>query len=286
MLSLMPRTDIGMFWATAVVASLLYDSTAVPIGSSLVQTGLLKRSSVSSALTKDECSFDHSGFDEVLRKFVKGPHKKHGIKSTLFDYEEILESESSLSKLRDYVTSLESAKTSCLTSDGKLAFWANAYNALILHLVLSDVLDNGGQLPDSIQELKGSATSVWNRKAGIVSGKEMTLEEVLTEARALGDPRIHAAVNCASLSCPDLQPHAYSGEDINAQLDNQVKQWLNNPTKGSKMGSDGLRLSPIFEWHAEDFPDIPSFIAGPLGLSSSSIKVVGYLTYNWELSAA
>lgn len=235
------------------------------------------------ASSAPECTFNHSRLDSVLRKFVKDPVSVSGIKSTLFDYEALLASDNDVSKLEKYVKSLASFQPSCLPPNGKLAFWANVYNAFIVHLVASDARHHGGKLAKSIRDLKGDADDVWGRKAGVVNGKAMTLEEVLTAARDLGDPRIHAAVNCGSLSCPDLSSNAYSAEDVQVQLDKQVKQWVANPTKGAKKDGDGLLVSHIFDWHAEDFPSVSSFLAGPLGLAKD-VAVKGYLPYNWDLN--
>lgn len=230
---------------------------------------------------KKVCGLDHSGFDSILRKFVTKSQKKNGIQSTLFDYKALLGNDDSLSKFRDYIDSLSTAEASCSSS---LAFWANTYNALIINVVLSAAEGSGGKLPKSIKDLKGNEDSVWSRRAGKVAGKVMTLEDVLTEARKLGDPRIHAAVNCGSLSCPDLRARAYSDDDIDAQLDKQVQKWLKNPTKGSKEVKGGVMVSPIFEWHAEDFTSVSSFVCKSLALSSCP-AVSGYLTYHWELNA-
>lgn len=207
------------------------------------------------------------------------------VRSTVFDYSGLFASSGSLAKLRKYVSSLSSFKPSCLSHNGKLAFWANTYNALIINVVLHAMESSAGQLPRSIKDLNGNATSVWKRLAGTVNGKTMSLEDVLTEARSLKDPRMHAAVNCGSLSCPDLRAGAYSSGEVQAQFDSQVKKWLGNPTKGSKMVAGKLLLSPIFDWHKEDFQPVSSFLAGPLGVESSSIKVSGYLPYNWNLNA-
>lgn len=240
--------------------------------------------SVPTSAAHGECTFDHSGLDDVLRKFVKGPSEVDGISSTLFDYKALHDSSDYLSKLDEYVKSLVDFKPSCLSLDGKLAFWANAYNALIINLVMSNVQKNAGELPKSIRDLAGDASTVWSRKAGRVGGQSVTLEEVLSEGRKLGDPRIHAAVNCASLSCPDLRAGAYDAAQVHSEFDAQVQKWLHNAGKGAKVNGDTLQVSPIFEWHAEDFPDVSSFVAGPLGLPSSSVKVKGYLPYNWALN--
>lgn len=280
----MPRIDLGILLAGLYHIALGSATVLLQTSLNTGPPGVLRPSLITLRAPVSErggCSFDHSGFDNVLQEFVKPPQEVGGIKSTLFDYKALHGSTDSLLKLDNYVKSLASFDPSCLSSDGKLAFWANAYNGLIIHLVMRDVEKNDGQLPESIKNLSGDASSVWNRKAGVVGGQAMTLEEVLSEARKLGDPRIHAAVNCASLSCPDLRPGAYSEGQVQAELDEQVKKWLKNPTKGARAHGNKLRVSPIFKWHAEDFHDVSSFIAGYLG----PVHVEGYLPYDWNLNA-
>lgn len=234
----------------------------------------------------NKCHFDHSKLDSVLRQYVtKTDTKVDGVESSLFDYAGVLASADSLASLKEYVQSLADFKPSCLSADGKLAFWANTYNALIINLVLTEAEKNGGKLTASIKDLNGDLSSVWAREAGTVGGEKMTMEDVLTEGRRLGDPRLHAAVNCASISCPDLQAGAYDAGNVQSQFDSQVQRWLTNPTKGAKKVEGGFLVSPIFGWHAEDFSSVASFLAGPLGIAASSINVVGELPYNWDLNA-
>lgn len=275
----MARIHLGFLLTVAAA------TTFQPAQHHSATTAEIARRSLLQVSVRGSCTFDHSGLDDVLQKFVKPPTTRDGIRSSLFDYKALYASSDSLSKLDDYVKSLASFQPSCLSSDGKLAFWANTYNALIIHFVMSDVRKNGGALPKSIKDLAGDASVVWSREAGSVGGKALSLEEVLAAGRNLGDARIHAAVNCASLSCPDLRAGAYSEEKVQEQFDAQVKKWLENPTKGVKADGNNLQISPIFDWHADDFPDVPSFVAGPLGLSSSSVKVDGFLDYNWELNS-
>jgi hypothetical protein len=232
-----------------------------------------------------ECSFDHSGLDGLLKKHVKEPTVVNGIRSSLFDYKAVLASDADAAALSMYVDSLVDFDPSCLTSNGKLAFWANVYNAVIIHLVVSDSRAAGGVLPISIKDLAGNASVVWDRKACILNGKSMTLEEVLNEASRLKDPRVHAAVNCASLSCPDLRASAYSAENIQEELDAQVRAWLTNPSKGVRSVHDQLKVSPIFDWHEKDFPSLPSFLAKFLDKPVKSIEVSGRLSYNWNLNS-
>lgn len=293
---MMPWIKIGILLVVASVASTLRADPSAPV--SLLQSSshaiLVTRKSLAStsatsqlhvANSSGTCTFDHSGLDQVLQKFVKKPRLVDGVRSSLFDYEGLLASDGLLTTLHKYMESLASFKPSCLSADGKLAFWANTYNAAIIQLVAREARHSGGRLAKSVKDLNGDAENVWARQAAVVDGKAMTLEGVLTEARSLGDPRIHAVVNCASLSCPDLRSSVYTAEDIQGQLNTQVKEWLTNPTKGAKVDGDKVELSPIFKWHAEDFPSLSSFVAGPLGLPSS-VKVSGYLEYDWNLNVA
>lgn len=297
----MPRIELGgVLWSTLFLAAaatplnLLQLPRAFRTGPSqwALPPGELRPSLITASVPKlwtplaedGGCSFDHSGLNEVLQKFVKPPRDREGIRSTVFDYKALHGSSDDLSKLNNYVKSLASFQPSCLSSNGKLAFWANAYNGLIIHLVMRDVQKNDGRLPKSIRDLAGDAETVWGREAGTIGGQAMSLEDVLSEGRKLGDPRIHAAVNCASLSCPDLRAKAYCADDVQADFDEQVKKWLQNPTKGAKGQGGKLKVSHIFDWHADDFPDVSSFVAGSLGLPSSSIQVTGYLPYNWDLN--
>jgi len=285
----MPRIDLGILLAGLFHIAVATASPATVLLQTSLNTGppgVLRPSLIALRAPVGElagCSFDHSGFDNVLQEFVKPPQEVGDIKSTLFDYKALHGSKDSLLKLDNYVKSLASFDPSCLSSDGKLAFWANAYNGLIIHLVMRDVEKNDGKLPESIKNLAGDASTVWNVKAGVVGGQAVTLEEVLSAARKLGDTRIHAAVNCASLSCPDLRPGAYSEEQVQAEFDEQVKKWLKNPTKGARANGDKLQVSRIFDWHKEDFKDVSAFVSRYLGTVHE--KVTGYLPYNWNLNA-
>jgi Protein of unknown function, DUF547 len=134
----------------------------------------------------------------------------------------------------------------------KLAFWINAYNVLAIDLVAR-------HWPvESIKDLGSFLFPVWGKTAGQIHGVGYTLDEIENrQLRPLGDPRIHAAIVCASRSCPSLAREPYSAEQIDAQLDAAFARFVADPRKGvavKRFGETGtLRLSPIFKWFAEDF---------------------------------
>jgi len=141
---------------------------------------------------------------------------------------------------------------------GRLAFWVNVYNVLaadmvVRHLPLASIRDAGSLL-----------RPVWKREAGSVGGRAVTLDEVEHGIlRPLGDPRIHAAIVCASTSCPSLRREAYRAERVDAQLDDAVRRFLADPGKGLRVEADRARLSPIFDWFAGDF----AAAGGPLAFA-------------------
>lgn len=134
--------------------------------------------------------------------------------------------------------------------DEKLAFWINAYNILAIDLV------QNAYPVDSIKDLGSFFSPVWKAKAGTIGGRSYTLEEIEHKIlRPMGEPRIHAAIVCASVSCPPLARTPFTPERINAQLDSIVRAWLSNPEKGLRLDRDDetLNVSKIFRWFESDF---------------------------------
>jgi hypothetical protein len=131
-----------------------------------------------------------------------------------------------------------------------MAFWINAYNALTIDLVADE-------WPlASIHGLDGG--KVWDTRKFVVAGKSVTLNEIENGMlRPFGDPRVHAALNCASRSCPPLAAKVFSGPTLDAQLDVQSSAWMH--TTGIAIDREGgtVALSMVFDWYGEDFAKVP-----------------------------
>jgi len=131
-----------------------------------------------------------------------------------------------------------------------LALWINAYNILTIDKVL-------GRYPvDSIRDIGSFFSPVWDQDAGRVAGREVSLGEIEHGIlRKLGEPRIHAAIVCASTSCPSLRRTPFTARDLDAQLDEAMRQWLASPSKGMRIDREDERLtvSRIFDWFEDDF---------------------------------
>lgn len=165
----------------------------------------------------------------------------------------------------------------------RLAFFINAYNILAINVVL----DNWPLT--SIKDAGSLFNPVWKQTAGLIGGRRFSLDEIENEIlRPLGDPRIHMAIVCASVSCPDLRPEPYRAEHLTQQLDQQAREFLANPDKGLRVTTTSIRVSKIFDWFEEDFTQVysavPPFLHRyHLGLPAK-LAVTADLPYNWSLN--
>lgn len=173
---------------------------------------------------------------------------------------------------------------------GRLAFWIDVYNVLAIDMVVR-------HLPvDSIRDIGSLLRSVWKRPAGKVAGRVVTLDEVEHRIlRPIGEPRIHAAIVCASTSCPSLRREAYRAERLDAQLDAAMRDWLADQDKGLRVESGQVRLSEIFDWFAEDFraaggvlafvrPYLEPPVRRALDALGPNPRIV-WFDYDWSLNA-
>jgi len=171
----------------------------------------------------------------------------------------------------------------------RLAFRINVYNILAVKMILTEYP------VETINELGIGETEVWDRKIGVVAGEEYSLNEVEHGIiRKMDEPLIHGAIVCASVSCPDLRPEAFTAEDLSIQMKEQMKKWMANPKKGARFDEENNRLylTPIFDWFAEDFtgggqtiidfarPYLPTEIGQKIGEETTVV----YLDYDWTLS--
>ncbi len=102
----------------------------------------------------------------------------------------------------------------------------------------------------------------------------------------MGEPRIHLAIVCASVSCPDLRNEPYTAVKLESQLDDQVQQFLNNQGKGLKIENKVIRLSKIFDWFEEDF-DGNGGIAGFIKKyrpDLPELRIKANIPYDWSVN--
>ncbi len=151
--------------------------------------------------------------------------------------------------LKDYVTKLGMLSPSVYTAwdkPKKIAFLINAYNAITLESIIDQ-----NPLKGSIKDIWG----VWNLNKHKVIGQSVTLDtlEHGMLRKEFQEPRIHAALVCAAISCPPLRQEPYSGEKLNEQLADQVRKWLTSHGLRIDRAQKRVSVSSIFKWFGEDW---------------------------------
>ncbi len=228
-------------------------------------------------------AFDFSGWDQLLKKHVSTTTLA-GVRLNAVDYKGMKVDP----KFGKIINALKNFSPDSLNGHKeKLAFWINTYNVFAVKMVVD-------HYPvQSIKDVGSLFTSVWKRPVGFVGGKERSLDEIEHKIlRKMGEPRIHLAIVCASVSCPDLRKEAYTSNNLDAQLDDQASLFLANPGKGLRVEGRNVYLSHIFDWFEEDFESqggVLSFVKhyapskDQAALQGSDVKVK-YIDYDWDLN--
>ena len=214
---------------------------------------------------------DVAPFDALLRASVKGGH---------VDYPAFQSS----TAFKGYLDAL--AKPAQLDSRAEtLAYHINAYNAYSIEGILD------GLSPSSfLGRQRYFKLQKWPLNGGTISLHD--IEHAVL--RPLGDPRIHFAIICASKSCPFLRSEAFAAAKLDAQLDAQARQFINDPSRNRFDKASGTAaLSEIFKWFEEDFRGAGSLqkylakyaddpeVARMLAADGFRIE---WMTYDWSLN--
>jgi hypothetical protein len=189
------------------------------------------------------------------------------------------------------LANLASARPDALPSRAaRLAFWINAYNILAIQVVLDHYPIDG------IRDARSLLRPVWKRDAGVVGGRKVSLGWIEHEVlRPLGEPRIHAAIVCASVSCPALRREPFRAPQLDDQLDDAMRRLLADPDKGLRIDREReiLWLSRIFDWFSDDFEDAGGIVAVARRYASDADRAwlarhpdarVRFLDYDWRLN--
>ncbi|MEM9618333.1 MAG: DUF547 domain-containing protein [Pseudomonadota bacterium] len=146
--------------------------------------------------------------------------------------------------LKTYILQLEAVDIGSLASGEQLAFWINLYNAATIDLILENYP------VESIRKIDAP----WGSPAVTVNGLPLTLNQIESGVirPVFNDPRIHYAVNCASIGCPNLAAKPYTGATLEAMLDAAARAYVNHP-RGVLVEDDDVTVSKIYGWYREDF---------------------------------
>jgi hypothetical protein len=195
-----------------------------------------------------------------------------------------------LARLATYLERLQKADPTKLTRDEQFAFWVNLYNATTVDIVARQYPVN------SIRDIRQGdlfSSGPWTAKLVKVNGQSLSLDDI--EHKILRpiwrDPRIHYAVNCASVGCPNLASTAYTGGALAAMLDKAARDYVNSP-RGVRFDGSRLVVSSIYDWYEEDFggskagvlEHLGKYASPPLSRRISQTGGISGYDYDWALN--
>jgi len=233
-------------------------------------------------------TIDHSAWDALLKTYVIPA--ADGLNRV--DYAAFKQSGQGALKL--YIRRLEMVDPATLDRPEQFALLANLYNAKTIDIVLDkypvasikDISLGGGLLA----ALTGGP---WKAKVLKLHGTEFSLDDIEHGVfrPVFKDPRVHYAVNCASIGCPNLQPEAFTGAKLSAQLDGAARAYVNHP-RGAAVTNGNLAVSSIYSWFKQDFGGtdegvirhLRAYAAPPLAAELKSVTAINSHSYDWRLN--
>jgi hypothetical protein len=197
-----------------------------------------------------EGAFDYSGYASVLEAYVD--------RDGLVNYRGLKADRKRLDTFLEGVSGLDPLIYDAWPRGEKIAFWINVYNALTLKAVITKYpikprFFASIRFPDnSIRQIAG----VWDKWKHPVMGRYMTLDEIehgILRSK-FDEPRIHMALNCASMGCPPLAREPFRGERLDDQFAERTRLFLKDASKFRIHPSrKRIEVSPIFQWFGDDF---------------------------------
>lgn len=190
---------------------------------------------------------DHSAWGAFLTEYLITDHPS-GV--NLMKYAAVTSEDRQA--LQVYIETLQTTPVSALNRNEQMAYWLNFYNALTIEVILAHYPVS------SIRQINISpgffSRGPWGAALVEVEGESLTLNDM--EHRILRpiwqDARIHYAVNCASIGCPNLQRQAFTADNLETLLEKAAHEFINH-ARGVDLQGSRLHLSSIFKWFADDF---------------------------------
>lgn len=231
---------------------------------------------------------DHGVLDRLLQAYVTLP--ADGVARV--DYGRF-KSEGH-AELKTYLASLQNVNVGTLDRPEQFAFWANLYNAKTLDIVLEhypvasikDISLGGGLLA-------AVTGGPWKAKVVKVGGEALSLDDIEHGILrpVFKDPRVHYAVNCASIGCPNIGSRAFTGATLESQLDEAARAFVNHP-RGARITGDGLVVSSIYSWFQADFGGTDSGVidhlrrnaGAPLKAKLDTVREIADHDYDWSIN--
>ncbi|MGE3915874.1 MAG: DUF547 domain-containing protein [Hyphomicrobiaceae bacterium] len=231
-----------------------------------------------------------TAFDALLAEYVS--EQPDGINRV--DYARWSMTRKDRDHLHEVIADLETRQPSRMTRDEYLAYWINIYNAVTLQVVL------GAYPVASIRDIRSDGLldpkayfGPWRTKRVTVEGRRYSLDDIehVAVRPVSKDPRVHYAVNCASLGCPSLRPRAWRAATLAVDLDQAARAFINNPRGVRIVGPGKLHVSSIYTWFESDFASdggvlahVRKFADPPLADAIDRGASIVDSSYDWTLN--
>ncbi|MEN9781406.1 MAG: hypothetical protein RL014_2554 [Pseudomonadota bacterium] len=193
-------------------------------------------------------ALDHSyaAWDALLKKHVRWLADN---KQSRVDYKGFAADRAALQKVLAEWSAVSAAQFAGFSREQQMAFLINAYNGFTIELILT-------KYPNlkSIKDLGSLLQSPWKNKFFTLLGERQHLDWIEHEMLRpkYAEPRIHAAVNCASIGCPALRPEAFVAARLDAQLEDGMQRFMADRTR-NRYADGKAQVNMIFKWFREDF---------------------------------
>ena len=243
-----------------------------------------------------QTGFDHqyTAWNVLLKKHVRWlPDGKQ----SRVDYKGFAADRTALKAVLNSLSAVPKATFDGWSRPQQMAFLINAYNAFTVEVILSKYPD----IP-SIKALGFFNRGPWKNEFFTLLGAERHLDWIEHEQLrpVHQDPRIHTAVNCASIGCPALRDEAFTAGQLEAQLEDGMRRFMGDRTR-NRVKNGRVEVSAIFKWFKEDFnsgyrgfkqvEDVFAVYAAQLSdkpeeqaaLRARSLPV-SHLDYDWSLN--
>jgi hypothetical protein len=225
-------------------------------------------------------AINHDAWDKLLSTYASA--SDDGVNR--IDYKGI--KTKSAAELKAYLEALQAVRISEYTRDEQFAYWVNLYNAATVKVII----DNYPL--ESIRDIGLLGQGPWKDKMVKVEGKALSLDDI--EHGILrpiwNDVRIHYAVNCASIGCPNLALKAYRAATLEPMLEEAARAYINHP-RGFDQIDGQLVASNIFEWYQSDWgtdADVLTharkYATGKTATVLKNAKAIDAYDYDWSLN--
>ncbi|NER03855.1 MAG: DUF547 domain-containing protein [Okeania sp. SIO3C4] len=205
--------------------------------------------------------FNYQDYNSILKEYVNA--------EGLVDYERLKKNRQKLDEFNAAIGAVTPSTYDSWTEAEKIAFLVNAYNSF----TLESIIDN--YPTKSIRNIIG----VWKIRKFDIVGEKLTLDHIEHQIlrKEFNEPGIHVALVCAAISCPPLRREAFTGSQLEQQLDDQANKFLvNNQGFRIDRENNAVYFSSIFKWFGEDYKKTYGQEPNIDGLNNTETAIVNY----------